>query len=54
MESSFWTSFPKIGLGTWQMKDGDALFKAISELGYRHINTGYYYQNDEMIGQALK
>ena len=31
---------PKVGLGTYCMKNEDELFQAIAEIGYRHIDTG--------------
>jgi diketogulonate reductase-like aldo/keto reductase len=33
--------------------DKDAIAKAISKIGYRHIDTAWLYQNEELIGQAL-
>ena len=41
---------PKIGLGTWRIYDKDVLYSAIVELGYRHIDTGSFYKNEEVIG----
>jgi len=48
-------SIPAMGLGTWQAKRGDvynAVLKAI-EVGYRHIDCAYIYDNEDEIGKAL-
>ncbi|EFA02581.1 aldo-keto reductase family 1 member B1 isoform X1 [Tribolium castaneum] len=48
---------PALGLGTWQAKDKDELVKALNaalELGYRHIDTAYVYENEKIIGDVLK
>ena len=47
---------PILGLGTWQLtgkKCKEAVKKAI-ELGYRHIDTAWIYENQEEIGDAIK
>ncbi|XP_069688690.1 1,5-anhydro-D-fructose reductase-like isoform X2 [Periplaneta americana] len=47
---------PIVGLGTWQSKPDEiatALDTAL-ELGYRHIDTAYMYQNEAEIGKTLK
>lgn len=50
-------NIPCIGLGTWQISNGenavDAIKKAI-DLGYRHIDTAAGYGNEESVGQAIK
>ncbi|CAI2376889.1 unnamed protein product [Moneuplotes crassus] len=51
MEST--SPVPMVGFGTWKMENTDNLYKAVVELGYRHILTGHYYENEDMIGQAL-
>jgi len=46
---------PKIGLGTWQMDDRQA-YESVStalELGYRHIDTAQYYENELAVGDAI-
>jgi len=48
-------TIPAFGLGTWQSKRGDvynAVLKAI-EVGYRHIDCAYIYDNEDEIGRAL-
>jgi 2,5-diketo-D-gluconate reductase B len=48
-------SLPKLGLGTWRMRDGectDAVLGAL-DLGYRHIDTAKMYGNEAAIGAAL-
>ena len=49
-------SIPALGLGTY--KSGrDELLSAVEyayEIGYRHIDTATYYQNEDAVGNALK
>ncbi|KCZ77392.1 hypothetical protein H311_01597 [Anncaliia algerae PRA109] len=48
---------PKIGLGTYKLNDQKILQKTIEsaiEIGYRHIDTAYKYNNEEKIGIILK
>ena len=48
---------PCLGFGTWQMKEGPETVAAIQkalELGYRHIDTAAYYQNERSVGQAVR
>jgi alcohol dehydrogenase (NADP+) len=48
-------TIPAFGLGTWQSKRGDvynAVLKAI-EVGYRHIDCAYIYDNEDEIGRAF-
>lgn len=47
---------PSIGLGTWLSKK-DEVYSAVVEaiqIGYRHIDCAYIYQNEAEIGEALK
>lgn len=47
---------PKIGLGTWQTKDGDDAYNSVKwalEAGYRHIDTAYAYGNEKSVGKAI-
>lgn len=48
---------PKLGLGTFLMTDEnqtkETILNAI-KVGYRHFDTAQMYQNEEIIGQALK
>lgn len=48
---------PKIGLGTWQVKEGDEVYEsclAALRNGYRHIDTAEGYQNEEGVGRAVR
>lgn len=47
---------PVLGIGTWQ-SDPEKLYDAIIEAvkyGYRHIDCAYIYQNEDIVGRALK
>ena len=46
---------PKLGLGTWRLKDAaarEAVERALS-LGYRHIDTAEMYGNEAEVGAAI-
>ncbi len=48
-------SIPALGLGTWKMRGEeceDAVRKGI-EIGYRHIDTAIFYENEARVGQAI-
>lgn len=48
---------PKIGFGTWQVKDGEETFNSVLAAlknGYRHIDTAEGYQNESSVGRAIK
>jgi diketogulonate reductase-like aldo/keto reductase len=48
---------PKVGFGTWQIKDGDDAYNAVKnalEVGYRHIDTAQGYGNEASVGKAIK
>ena len=50
-------SIPQLGLGVWQMDNGDEAIQAIHwalDAGYRHIDTARVYRNEEAVGKALK
>lgn len=50
-------SIPEIGFGTWRIKDGTEAIDTISSainIGYRHIDTAYYYGNERSVGEAIK
>ena len=47
---------PKIGLGTWEIKDevaAQAVLEAI-KLGYRHIDSAQAYGNERGIGEGIR
>lgn len=49
-------SVPQIGLGTWQLT-GDEGREAIAEaleVGYRHVDTAQMYENEAVVGDALR
>lgn len=46
---------PLIGFGTWRARGEDA-YKAVKhaiEVGYRHIDTAFVYQNENEVGRAI-
>ncbi|XP_028173479.1 aldose reductase-like [Ostrinia furnacalis] len=48
---------PILGLGTWQAESGDDVYRAICEaidMGYRHIDGAYFYDNEKEVGQAIR
>jgi diketogulonate reductase-like aldo/keto reductase len=48
---------PKIGFGTWQIKEGDEAYQSTLialKAGYRHIDTAAAYGNEKSVGQAIK
>ncbi len=48
---------PLLGLGVWQMKEGDEVTTAVStalEHGYRHIDTAALYGNEKGVGTAVR
>jgi len=48
---------PKIGLGTWQIPEGEQAYNAVKwalENGYRHIDTAMAYGNEVSVGRAIK
>lgn len=49
-------AIPKLGLGTWFIKDEDAVraVKEAAKIGYRHIDTAQAYQNESGVGEGIK
>lgn len=48
---------PAIGLGTWKNTDfGDCVghVRNALDMGYRHIDTAQYYDNEEAVGEAIR
>ncbi len=47
---------PTIGLGTWKMTGDVCKYAVLFALscGYRHIDTGWFYENQREIGEAIK
>ncbi|MBS2770856.1 aldo/keto reductase [Anoxybacteroides rupiense] len=48
---------PWLGLGVYKVSNGDEVIKAVRtalEIGYRHIDTASFYENEEGVGQAIK
>jgi diketogulonate reductase-like aldo/keto reductase len=49
--------FPWLGLGVFQVEDGDTVIQAVEEaiaIGYRHIDTAAIYQNEEGVGEGIR
>lgn len=36
---------PKVGMGTFQLLNKESLVNAIVNIGYRHIDTAWLYEN---------
>lgn len=50
-------AIPKIGFGTWQVKDGEEAYNSTLfalKAGYKHIDTAFAYRNEESVGRAIK
>lgn len=47
---------PKIGFGTWQIKEGDTAYKSVAhalKVGYTHVDTAQIYGNERSVGRAI-
>ncbi len=49
-------SVPVLGLGTYRMtgRTGSTGIEAAIEIGYRHIDTAQLYNNERIVGEAIK
>src|SRR5699024_12266247 len=49
-------SIPQLGLGVYKVPPEEVYdtVRTALELGYRHIDTASFYENEEGIGQAIK
>jgi methylglyoxal/glyoxal reductase len=48
---------PWLGLGVYKVQNGDEVVSAVKtaiEMGYRHVDTAAFYENEEGVGQAIK
>ncbi|EDW18143.1 aldo-keto reductase family 1 member B1 [Drosophila mojavensis] len=47
---------PVLGLGTYNSKnnEGEIAIKHAIDIGYRHIDTAYFYQNEAEVGKAIR
>ncbi|WP_079529203.1 aldo/keto reductase [Halobacillus hunanensis] len=48
---------PWVGLGVYKMDSGDEVVNAVRsalDLGYRHLDTASFYDNEEGVGQAIR
>lgn len=51
------TKMPKLGMGLFSLKPDsteETIFEAITKLGVRHLDTAKIYENEEIVGKALK
>ena len=49
-------NIPKIGFGTWQIPEGEEVYKSVThalKVGYRHVDTAQIYRNEVGVGRAL-
>lgn len=48
-------SIPVLGLGTWKGKDDEMalVVKDAVDLGYRHIDTAWVYENEKGVGAGI-
>jgi diketogulonate reductase-like aldo/keto reductase len=48
---------PRVGFGTWLLKEGDECYNAVADalrVGYRHIDTARAYGNEASVGRAVR
>jgi diketogulonate reductase-like aldo/keto reductase len=50
-------AIPQLGLGVWQISKGkkcEAAVRAALDAGYRHVDTAWFYGNEESVGDAIR
>ena len=50
------TSIPCLAFGTYKIKDPAEAYNSVKsalEIGYRHIDTAAFYENEKQVGQAI-
>jgi diketogulonate reductase-like aldo/keto reductase len=49
-------AIPALGFGTWQLKADEAqrMVEAALEIGYRHIDTAFIYENEAAVGAGIR
>ncbi|MGG2952647.1 aldo/keto reductase [Geobacillus stearothermophilus] len=48
---------PWVGLGVYKVKEGEEVRSAVRtalEIGYRHVDTAAFYENEEGVGRAIR
>lgn len=48
---------PCVGYGTWRLSEGEECVRAVKraiDIGYRHIDTAFYYFNEKSVGRAIR
>ena len=48
---------PWLGLGVYKVQEGEEVIRSVRtalEIGYRHIDTAAFYENEEGVGQAIR
>ncbi len=51
------TAIPCFGYGTYKIKDASEAYESVQsalELGYRHIDTAAFYENEKYVSNAIK
>ncbi|MEE2657632.1 MAG: aldo/keto reductase [Candidatus Latescibacterota bacterium] len=47
---------PMLGLGTWDLRgsDGTRAVATALEMGYRHVDTAWMYENQQVVGEGIR
>ena len=55
LKSTDCCSIPSLGLGTWKLRGNECVstVRKALEIGYRHIDTAIFYENEEEVGKAI-